>query len=204
MDDSRPADVSDLDSDDSDFAEDPNDREDMIEQIASYQREFPELLTKSKRKGRETSSVRSRYGPTVPTDRVRRDLDDIKKEIASSNAIKSMGGLIISGAVGVQYLGSCAGLKLDGPRVSLAKYVQDNQEAFVGITKELLVKYKMTQYMEPEVRLGLLLANMIVGVHCVNSVAEEDLRPKSAGVAAATVPDAAVAPSESFPPPFKE
>lgn len=171
--------MSHSDSDDDSLSGDEGDallsREELLDQIASYHRYFPDILS-SRAKGKKKSGADDLTAKFVgkSDEFLRKELDDIKKEVSGVNMVRDLGGLIVLGAAGVQSVGSYAGLKLDGPKTNLTGVVQQNLTAFNSVTKELLCKYGGSKYCEPEIRLGLLCAQSILGVHAVNANADVD------------------------------
>lgn len=155
--------------------EEEEERKEMIRQIEAYHRNFPEILSKRTNKSEEklNEKITKKYSAITNKDKLRAELDGIKRQVSGTTMIKDLGSLFITGAFVLQDGGEAFGLKLKGPKIALADIVAQNQGAFSSVMRELGCKYNLEKYAEPEVRMGLLCLQCIGTCHISNKIAEE-------------------------------
>lgn len=155
-------------------------REDLLRQIEEYYREFPDILnSKETKKAQESvKKVRSRYSEATPTEKIKEDLDLIKVAVAGKNMAGTLSGLCVPAAMIIEHVGEHMGLKLKGPSESLSAVVYTNRAVFESCIKELVCKYGLGGYMQPEVRLAMALGSCVMSVHTKNDTAEKIRQPQ--------------------------
>lgn len=151
------------------------DRDDLIRQIEDYHREFPEILNnKDVKKAQENvKKVRERYTDATSTEKIKEDLELIKVAVGGKNMGGALSGLCVPIAMIIEHVGSEMGLKLNGPSKSLTEVVHTNRTVFESCIKEIVCKYGLGTYMQPEVRLAIALGSCVLSVHTENTTAEK-------------------------------
>jgi hypothetical protein len=168
----------DVSSDEEEEVDEEFERKEIIRQIEAYHRHFPEILNKKTEKADEAiKSKTAKYSGVTSKDKLKEELETIKKRVSGTTLIKDFGGLFVVGAYAIQDAGTLFGLKLNGPKASLATVVEQNQAMFSSIMKEIACKYDLEKYMEPEMRLGILGIRCIAACHIANTTEEEVRKP---------------------------
>ncbi len=154
--------------------EEPLDRDDLIRQIEDYYREFPDILNSKETKKSQDSvkKIRTRYTDATPTEKIKEDLDLVRIAVGGKNMGSALSGLCLPAAMIIEHIGTEMGLKLKGPPKSLSAVVYNNRAVFESCIKEIVCKYGLGTYMQPEARLLMALGTCILSVHTENSTAE--------------------------------
>lgn len=192
--DKEPREDSDSESDDDD------ERAELLRQITAYHRHFPEVLTKKATTAAAgvKKTVAATYSSATPTQKLKDDLKELKNQVGGAGVVKDLSSLFVTMAYVMQGMGSFVGLKLEGPKVSLADIVNENRASFAAVSKELICKYDLESVGEPEVRLGMLAAQCLMVVHMKNTT-ELTSQDEARSSAAKTPEDASAAPASDPP-----
>lgn len=164
---------SDVESDaENDTEEEEKERRDTIRQLKAYHRSFPDILNKKTTKAQDAQDIKieEKYTNITDNEKLKEELADIKLKVGGTTMMKDIAGLFVSIAFFVQ---DTPLLKLNGPAVSLATVIQSNEAIYNSVMKEIACKYDLTKYLEPEIRLGLILAQSVGITHLKNKFAEE-------------------------------
>ncbi len=139
----------------------------IIKHIEAYRRNFPDLCEKLKKE----------YDPNMDTEYLKKELDKIRILVSENNTIKNMGDLCVTTAYFIQDIGEYAGLKLNGPKLSLANIVNSNKETYNSIMKEIICEHNLSGWTKPEYRLAMLTAQCLVVTHAQNASAPAETKP---------------------------
>jgi hypothetical protein len=183
-------DLDDDSDEDHDEEEEQKQRKALIDKIKAYKTNFPEIFEKNKsiKNLKKKDGMPRTYTDSTPIETIEADLDEIKRSVASENGIKDCGNLAVGISVCIQSLGGMVGLNLRGPKTSLASGVEHWKATIDCAMREMIVKYDMNSYCEPEYRLLLAFGGLTMSTHMENSseiarlVAEKQRQPAGAVV----------------------
>lgn len=135
------------------------------EQVAAFEKQIKESPA-------EVAATYLEKGDEEEADEyIRKRIEEMRRAIAAANTSSDMGGMVVGAAFVVQSVAARAGLRLDGPKVSLADIVAQQQAAYSTLLKEIACKHGGPAFSEPETRMGMLALSSIAFVHMQNSSA---------------------------------
>ena len=135
----------------------PKDRSALLDKLGNYKERFPDLKTRNKINGK--SSV----------EEIEDELHYVEQQLGGGTGGNMAANIFVASMAGMEYITAHhfnpLGLNLSG----LGAVSRDNVVEVQPILDELMIKYSVSMYMSPEMRLVTTVATMVYTVHAANS-----------------------------------
>lgn len=136
--------------------EPPKDRSKLLDKVQAYKEKFPHLKSRNKLTGKSSA------------EEIEDELHYFESQLGTKDGSMHV-QLFLASLAGLETVAekhyNPLGLNLNG----LHEVARANQAQFAPILDELVIKYGVTMYVSPEVRLLGILGTMIYTVHAANS-----------------------------------